>query len=70
MSCFVPTVVLLNLRSDFNFGLFDVRYSLNLRLHCFILLADLREDIADAGLALCLAVAVEDVLNTVQHLLS
>ena len=70
MSWFVPTVVHLNLRSDFNFGLFDVRYSLTLRLNCFILLADLWEHVADAGLAVSLAIAVEDVLNAVQHFLS
>ena len=49
---------------------FDVRYSWTLVLHCFILLADLREDITDAGLAVSLAFAVEDVFNAVQHLLS
>ena len=70
MSWFVPTVVHLYLISNFNLGLFDVRYLLTLRLQCFILLADLWEHIADTGLAVRLSVAVEDVFNAVEHLLS
>ena len=50
--------------------IFDVRYSWTLVSHCFILLADLWEDIADTGFAVTLAAAVEDVLNAVQHFLS
>ena len=48
---------------------FDVKYSWTLLFHRFILLTDLREDVADAGFAVSLAIAVEDVLNAVEHLL-
>ena len=47
---------------------FDVKFSWTLLFHRFILLADLREHVADAGFAVSLAVAVEDVLNAVEHL--
>ena len=55
----------LNLRSF----LFDIGYSRTVRWHDFLLLAELRDDVADTGLALPLPYAVGDVLHAVQHLL-
>ena len=60
----------LTVRSDLNLRsfLFDLGYSLTVRWHDFLLLAELRDDVADTGLALPLPYAVGDVFHAVQHL--
>ena len=49
--------------------LFEVRYSQTICQHSFLLLAELRDDIADIGLAVSLPDAIEDVFDAVQDLL-